>query len=391
MALVRLGAAVELVDTGIAVPDELPARLSARETVRTAFDLQVALERRFPAADGLCMLAAVADYSPVSYVNLKHKKDGSVWAVELAETADIVTGLAARRLPGQALCAVSLEDADYVERAMKKAAAKRVDAVLAVELGADLPFGDGRLRCALVDGTAVLAPSELRRRRRRRSSSPAGSQRGLPRKARRCENGVPHGRLRPRRRFAAQQRRSTVRLAWTTWQPRPARGARGAGARGDRPAHRQQGRHDLHAGGHAPVLPRSLGNDGLVDFFQTMVVYQEGLKQGLKPTQAEINDFIDKQIGQDAYNQYKQLYSERAMRMYLEYTLVYDKYTKWLRDKILREKGITARRTKRTSTLQAAYQGAATAGRRLHQHHLRGDAGRGRRGAQAPGGGRELQ
>lgn len=86
----------------------------------------------------------------------------------------------------------------------------------------------------------------------------------------------------------------------------------------------------------------SLGNDGLVDFFQTMVVYQEGLKQGLKPTQAEINDFIDKQIGQDTYNQFKQLYSERAMHMYLEYTLVYDKYTKWLRDKILREQGITA-------------------------------------------------
>jgi phosphopantothenoylcysteine decarboxylase/phosphopantothenate--cysteine ligase len=161
-ALVGRGAAVELVETGIVVPDELAAGLSARQTVRTAFDLQAALERSFPAADGLCMLAAVADYGPASYLNTKRKKDGSVWVVELAETADILAGLAARRRPGQALCAVSLEDADFVNRAMKKAAAKRVDAVLAVELGADLPFGGGKLRCALVDGAAVLAPPELR-------------------------------------------------------------------------------------------------------------------------------------------------------------------------------------------------------------------------------------
>jgi foldase protein PrsA len=86
---------------------------------------------------------------------------------------------------------------------------------------------------------------------------------------------------------------------------------------------------------------RNLGNDGLIDFFQMMVVYEEGIKQGLKPNQAEADDFITKQIGQDTYNQFKQLYSERAVRQLVEYTLVSDKYSTWLRDKILREKNIT--------------------------------------------------
>ncbi len=86
---------------------------------------------------------------------------------------------------------------------------------------------------------------------------------------------------------------------------------------------------------------RNLGNDGLIDFFQMMVVYEEGIKQGLKPTPAETNEFITQEIGQDTFNQFKQLYSERAVRQLVEYTIVSDKYSTWLRDKVLREKSIT--------------------------------------------------
>jgi foldase protein PrsA len=86
---------------------------------------------------------------------------------------------------------------------------------------------------------------------------------------------------------------------------------------------------------------RNLGKDGLLDFFQTMVVYQEGLKQNLKPTDQEVSDFINKTMGQDIYNQFKQLYSERAVRQLVEYTLVTSKYETWLRDKLRREKNVT--------------------------------------------------
>jgi len=86
---------------------------------------------------------------------------------------------------------------------------------------------------------------------------------------------------------------------------------------------------------------RNLGKDGLLDFFQTMIVYQEGLKQGLKPTDAEIQDFIDKTMSPEIYDQFKQLYSERAVHQLVEYTLVTSRYEKWLRDKIRKEQNIT--------------------------------------------------
>ncbi len=86
---------------------------------------------------------------------------------------------------------------------------------------------------------------------------------------------------------------------------------------------------------------RNLGKDGLLDFFQTMVVYQEGLKQNLKPSDQEVSDFINNTMGQDIYTQFKQLYSERAVRQLVEYTLVTSKYELWLRDKIRKEKNIT--------------------------------------------------
>ncbi|MCB1186146.1 peptidyl-prolyl cis-trans isomerase [bacterium] len=85
---------------------------------------------------------------------------------------------------------------------------------------------------------------------------------------------------------------------------------------------------------------RNLGKDGLLDFFQTMVVYQEGLKQGLRPTQQEMTDFVDNTMGRDVYNQFKLLYSEKNVNQLIEYTIVTAKYETWLRDKISREKNI---------------------------------------------------
>jgi phosphopantothenoylcysteine decarboxylase / phosphopantothenate---cysteine ligase len=160
--LARRGAQVALLDTGIDVPLALEAQLAEREVVRTAFDLQRALEERLPQADGLVMLAAVADYTPVKYETHKRKKDGRVWTLELAETTDILAQAASRRHPGQTLVGVSLEDTDWLERGRRKAASKGVDAVLAVELGADRPFGARQLMCALATPEQVIAGPERR-------------------------------------------------------------------------------------------------------------------------------------------------------------------------------------------------------------------------------------
>jgi len=160
--LARRGARIELIDTGIDADVALEARLAARETVRTSYDLLAALKHRLPAADALIMLAAVADYAPSSFQNSKHKKDGTPWMVELAETTDVLATVAADRKAGQVLVGVSLEDTDWLARGMKKVAQKGVDLNIAVELGADLPFGDERMTCALVDSVNVIEPPARR-------------------------------------------------------------------------------------------------------------------------------------------------------------------------------------------------------------------------------------
>ena len=160
--LARRGASVELIDTGIEVDVAVESQLAARDVARTAFDMMSALSKRMEHADGLIMLAAVADYGPANYISSKRKKDGSAWVVELTETPDILAGVAVQRRPGQALIGVSLEDTDWIGRAMKKTQSKGVDLCIAVELGADLPFGDRRMRCALVDAEQVVQQEELR-------------------------------------------------------------------------------------------------------------------------------------------------------------------------------------------------------------------------------------
>ena len=86
---------------------------------------------------------------------------------------------------------------------------------------------------------------------------------------------------------------------------------------------------------------RNLGKEMLLDFFQMMVVYQEGLKQNLGPSEAEVRDFIESTMGQDIYQEFLQLYNEPQVRQLVEYTIVGGKYETWLRDKIRREQNIT--------------------------------------------------
>ena len=86
---------------------------------------------------------------------------------------------------------------------------------------------------------------------------------------------------------------------------------------------------------------RNLGADGLRAFFEDMVLYQEGLRLNLKPTDAEVADYIQSTMGQDTYKQFIQLYSERAVRQLVEVTLVNRKFDQYLRDKIRKEKDLS--------------------------------------------------
>jgi phosphopantothenoylcysteine decarboxylase/phosphopantothenate--cysteine ligase len=161
-ALHKHGVGLELIDTSIVVPAEVESSLTKRIEVATAFDLQGALQRALPNADGLVMLAAVADYGPTRYSPTKRKKDGVAWSLELAETPDLLASLAPLRQPGQVFVGVSLEDTDWLKRAQKKCAAKGCDAMLAVELTGELPYGERRMHCALVTAEEILSEPAMR-------------------------------------------------------------------------------------------------------------------------------------------------------------------------------------------------------------------------------------
>lgn len=161
-AIIAEGGQVELVDTGIEIPAALEAKLAARCTALTAFDMLTVLSKTVPSADSLVMLAAVADYSPAAYSTTKRKKDGGTWVVEFCETPDVLATLASQRKAGQLFAGVALEDTDWLERSVNKAAKKSVEVLLAVELGADLPFGDNKINCALVGPDCVISQAKRR-------------------------------------------------------------------------------------------------------------------------------------------------------------------------------------------------------------------------------------
>jgi phosphopantothenoylcysteine decarboxylase/phosphopantothenate--cysteine ligase len=107
--------------------------------VSTAAELAAACRERFPAADVLLMAAAVADYRPAEARADKIKKAdaGETLRLELEQTEDVLTALAAERRPGQLLVGFAAESgARAVEHARDKLERKRLDAVVVNDVSA---------------------------------------------------------------------------------------------------------------------------------------------------------------------------------------------------------------------------------------------------------------
>ena len=134
----RLGAQVTVV-TGPAVTP-LPAGVDV-VSVRTAAEMEVALNERFPFTDICIMAAAVSDYHPVKVADSKlERKAGGTMTIELTANNDIIAGLGSRKKK-QILVGFALESTDDIERVKRKLKRKncdlmvynRVDTSLAVD------------------------------------------------------------------------------------------------------------------------------------------------------------------------------------------------------------------------------------------------------------------
>jgi phosphopantothenoylcysteine decarboxylase/phosphopantothenate--cysteine ligase len=104
--------------------------------VETAEQMRVAVEEHAEQADIVVMAAAVADFRPVSAAARKLKKDAGPPEIVLEPTPDILAGLGERKRPGQVLVGFAAETDDVVASASSKLARKRLDLIVANDVGA---------------------------------------------------------------------------------------------------------------------------------------------------------------------------------------------------------------------------------------------------------------
>ena len=146
-AAVRRGARAVLVagPTTLATPAGV-----VRIDVRSALEMQAAIERALPKADAVIMAAAVADYRPASLNEGKIAKAEGPMRLELVRNPDILAELGAARTGSHpVLVGFALETADAAARARAKLGRKRCDLVVA-NLAAD-GFGGDDNQVTLVD------------------------------------------------------------------------------------------------------------------------------------------------------------------------------------------------------------------------------------------------
>ena len=126
------GAQVTLVSTVELAP---PSGVRV-ERVETAAEMASAMERAAADHDVVVMAAAVADFRPVAAVSTKWKKRDGPPPIELEPTPDILAGLGNAKRGGQTLVGFAAETEDLRENAAAKLAAKRLDLIVANDVGA---------------------------------------------------------------------------------------------------------------------------------------------------------------------------------------------------------------------------------------------------------------
>ena len=104
--------------------------------VETAAQMQEAMQRIAPSCDVVIMSAAVADFRPVRAAAGKIKKHEGVPEIVLEPTPDILAGLGAVKPAGQVLVGFAAETADLEANATSKLERKRLDLIVANDVGA---------------------------------------------------------------------------------------------------------------------------------------------------------------------------------------------------------------------------------------------------------------
>jgi phosphopantothenoylcysteine decarboxylase/phosphopantothenate--cysteine ligase len=121
------GATVTLVSGPVSL--QTPRHIK-RIDVRTAHEMDRAMQAEFAASDIVIMAAAVADFAPVEPVAGKMKREGAEeLSIRLKQNPDIIQGLGERKKK-QILVGFALETSNGIENAKKKLASKHLDLIV---------------------------------------------------------------------------------------------------------------------------------------------------------------------------------------------------------------------------------------------------------------------
>ncbi|WP_433191037.1 bifunctional phosphopantothenoylcysteine decarboxylase/phosphopantothenate--cysteine ligase CoaBC [Actinoallomurus sp. CA-150999] len=157
-ALAR-GARVTLVAANVALPNPAGA-----DVVRagSALELRDAVLKAAADADAVVMAAAVADFRPAGYHDVKIKKTDTdePAPIALVKNPDILVELVAARRPHQVIVGFAAETNDVLRNGREKLARKGCDLLVVNEVGERLTFGapDNAAVILSADGTSVDVP-----------------------------------------------------------------------------------------------------------------------------------------------------------------------------------------------------------------------------------------
>ena len=145
----RRGADVTLVmgPNSLKVPDSIKLL-----NVTSAEEMYNACITAFPDMDIAVMSAAVADYTPVTFVEEKIKKQENSFSLELKRTKDILKQLGSIKKKGQFLVGFALETNNEKQYALKKLSEKNADLIVLNSLNdAGAGFGDDTNKISIFD------------------------------------------------------------------------------------------------------------------------------------------------------------------------------------------------------------------------------------------------
>jgi phosphopantothenoylcysteine decarboxylase/phosphopantothenate--cysteine ligase len=136
LAAVAVAAGYETVLVSGPTALDAPAGVKLLE-VASAAEMAEATRAEFANTDLLMMTAAVADYRPSEPLTQKKKKDDKPFDLKLERTEDILASLAAEKTTNQTVLGFAAETEDLERSAREKRTAKRLDWIVANDVGRD--------------------------------------------------------------------------------------------------------------------------------------------------------------------------------------------------------------------------------------------------------------